>query len=345
MAKSAGTTSNPTAHSAVIVIAGEEAFLRDQAIEEIKHAVLGDEDPGMALVRLDGNAPIANILDEARTPSMFAPRKLVIVEPADALLKGGGEDAPAKGRRPTLSNREILENYVESPSDSAVLVLVCNSWLKTTRLHKALDKAGAIRWCEPIRQHAAPAWITRRARERYGKGIEPAAAARLADLIGPDLARLDNELAKLSLYDPASASIPVKAVDDLVGFQHEQEIWDLINALSARDAKIALRKVDELWQLDPKIEYTAVGAIFSWLNQVLRAREMLDRRLGDGAIIAALKLWPADRATKIISLAKSWGVSGSARWSQELLRVDIGNKTSVGESRVNLEKFIVQLCE
>jgi DNA polymerase-3 subunit delta len=343
MAKSVQTTAPAVAP--VIVIAGEEAFLRDQAIAQIKQHVLGNDDPGMALVRLDANAPIADILDEARTPSMFAARKLVIVEPADALLKGGAEETPAKGRRPTLSNREILENYVESPSDSGTLVLVCNSWLKTTRLHKALDKVGAIHWCLPIRLQAVPAWITKRVREMYGKAIEPAAAARLADLIGPDLARLDNELAKLSLYDPAGATIAAKAVDELVGFQHEQEIWELINALSAQDAESALRKVDELWQLDPKIEYTAAAAIFSWLNQILRAREMLDRRMGDGAVIAALKLWPQDRATKIIALAKSWGVAGSARWSRELLQVDIGNKTSVGDSRMNLEKFIVQLCE
>ncbi len=77
-------------------------------------------------------------------------------------------------------------------------------------------------------------------------------------------------------------------MDDLVGFQHEQEIWELINALSTRDAGTALRKIDELWQLDPKMDYSAVGAIFSWLNQVLRAREMADRKISDGAIASAL---------------------------------------------------------
>jgi len=328
----------------VMVLAGEEAFLRERALDEIKQAVLGEEDPGMALVRLDGATPAAVVLDEARTPSMFAPRKLVIVDPADALFKAAEEEAPARGRRPTLTNREILENYIEAPSDSAVLVLVCNSWLKTTRLHKILDKQGAIRWCLSIKEEAVPAWLTKRARDAHGKALEPTAAARLAELIGPDLMRLDNELAKLALYEPESPAINVKAVEALVGFQHEQEIWELINALSARDAATALRKVDELWQLDPKIEYSAVGAIFSWLNQVLRAREMLDQNMGAGQIIAALRLWPQDRATKIVTLARNWGLSGAARWSQELLRVDVANKTSVGDTRGNIEKFIVALC-
>ncbi len=53
--------------SPVIVIAGEEAFLRNQMLAEIKQAVLGQGDPGMALVRLDGATAIATVLDEART--------------------------------------------------------------------------------------------------------------------------------------------------------------------------------------------------------------------------------------------------------------------------------------
>ena len=66
---------------------------------------------------------------------------------------------------------------------------------------------GAVRWCEAIKDGAVIGWLTRRAREAYGKTIEPAAAERLKDLIGPDLQRLDNELAKLSLYEPEHPAI------------------------------------------------------------------------------------------------------------------------------------------
>ncbi len=140
---------------------------------------------------------------------MFAPRKLVLVDPADPLLKAGGDEAPpTKGRRAALSNREIMENYIEAPSDSAVLVkLVRDSCPKPTRLHKNIGQAGGhplVRGADQAARCRRRAWLTKRARDMYGKGIEPMAAARLADLIGPDLARLDNELAKLSLYDPGA---------------------------------------------------------------------------------------------------------------------------------------------
>jgi len=330
--------------SPLMVVAGPEVFLRVEHLRNIQSAVLGEEDPGMARVRLDSSSSMANVLDEVRTPSMFCPKKLVIVDPADGLLKAGEEEDAPKGKRPVLSNRELLENYVDSPADSGVLVLVCDKWLKTTRIHKALAARGAVFAADAIKAFQATAWIAKRSRDAYGKTIDPEACARLADLIGPDLQRLDNELAKLSLYEPKSPAITPATVDALVGFQHEQQIWELITALAARDAATALKKIDELWQMDPKLEYSAVGAIASWLTTVLRAREMIDKRMPDGVIMRDLKLFPEDRARKVLALARQWGLPGSARWSETLLRVDVANKTGLGEPRRNLERFIVALA-
>ena len=345
MAKAA-TKPNSGPLPPMVVIAGEELFLRDQFLGDVRRAIFGTEDPGMGWVRLDagslGGSPMAVILDEVRTPSMFAPRKVVVVDPADALFKRGGAEGADDDDR--MTPREMLENYLESPVEGATLVLVTSTWLKTTRLHKALDKRGGIKSAEPIKDHQAAAWAMRRAKEAYAKTLEPAAAERLADLIGADMQRLDNELAKLSLYAPAAPAITIKAVEALVGFQHEQQIWDMIGALSAKDAPEALRKIDELWAMDPKIEYSATGAVFSWVHQVLKARELVDRRLPDAQISKELRLWPPDRAQKVISLAREWGLQGAARWSDAMLRMDMANKSSLGDPRRNLEKFVVELC-
>ena len=201
-----------------------------------------------------------------------------------------------------------------------------------------------MRSCEPIKAPYVPAWVDRRAKEAYGKTMEPAAVARLAELIGPDLQRLDNELAKLSLYEPDAPAIGVRAVNALVGFQHEQKIWEMIDALAERDAPTALRKIEEIWSLDSKIEYTATGAVFSWLNQVIKARELIERRLPDAAIGRELKIWQPERAQKVVALARTWGLAGAARWSAAMLQMDVANKSSLGEPRRNLEKFVVQLC-
>jgi len=347
MAKTSSKSSQSLAIPPILVVAGEELFLRTGHLQQIQTAIFGTDDPGMALVRVDPTAPgggggITAVLDEVRTFSMFAPKKLVLVDPADPLFKKA--DAAEEDDDQKLTPRELLEKYLEAPVESATLVLVVTSWLKTTRLHKAIDKMGGVRWCEPLKAPQTAAWIAKRSVEAYGKSIDPAAAARLADLIGPEMQRLDNELAKLALYQPDAPMITMAAINALVGFQHDQEIWDMINALAAKDAPTALRKIAEIWALDTKIEYMATGAVFSWVNQVLKARELVDRRLPDAVIGKELRLWPPERAQKVLTLARSWGVAGAARWSAAMLQMDVSNKSSLGEPRRNLEKFVVEFC-
>ena len=118
----------------------------------------------------------------------------------------------------------------------------------------------------------------------------------------------------------------------------------MINALADRNAPVALKKIDEIWSLDSKIEYTATGAVFFWLHQVIRARELVERKLPDAVIGTQLRLWPPDRAQKVLALARTWGPHGAARWSRVMLQMDMANKSSLGEPRLNLEKFVVEFC-
>src|SRR4051794_16754414 len=122
MAKAAAKSPPPPAN-ALIVLAGDELFSRAEQLVAIQQSIFGKEDPGMGLVRMDatslGADAMAAILDGVRPPSMFPPKKLVVVAPADPLFKKAEEEDERR-----LGNRELLENYLAAPSDFATLVLV-----------------------------------------------------------------------------------------------------------------------------------------------------------------------------------------------------------------------------
>lgn len=336
MAKTADANET-LARQRVLVVAGTELYLRNEMLAQIQLAVLGPGDPGMGLVRYDHNAKLVDVLDECRMPSMFAPRKMVVVNPADDIFKASEEGD-------TLGPREVLENYLASPSEFGTLVLVCNNWMKTTRIHKKLDAQGAIMWALPVKFGGLTAWITRRSREAYQKSIAPDAAARLAELVGADLQRLDNELAKLALYRLAEPTIERPAVDALVGFQHEQTIFELMDALGRGDARAVLTKLDEVWLMDRDLEHTVAGALFYWLMQVIKASDLIGQGQSEFAVVKALRIWPESRGEQICRLARHWGVAGCARWSRSLMEVDLANKSGLGELRGNIERFLVELC-
>ena len=118
-----------------------------------------------------------------------------------------------------LSNREILlENYVESAYrwGRIHLVSVFNSWLKTTCLHKALDKGSGVNIVTHRMNLRSPPGSTAPLYTGLRKNHRPSRPlSLLADLIGPDLQRLDNELLKLSLYQPDNPAITAAAASGL----------------------------------------------------------------------------------------------------------------------------------
>ena len=340
----------------VMVLAGSEAFLRRQWLGRIRRAALDESSMDAGYIRLEPNVSVTALLDECRTFGMFSSRKLVVLEPADILLKGRGGNAPDSQNEPeddqaeepagsgATAARDLILRYAQAPSDNATLVLICDNWLKTTRLHKFLDKQGAVIICQSMKEEEVPRWLTQHARTEFAKTIDAQAAMRLADLVGTDLGRLESELAKLALFADKQSVITTAMVEELVGFQHEQVVWSFIDALAAGNAREALTRHTELWQMDARIGFTLVRAIFFWLGQVLRAREMLDRRLSDNQIIKELKLWPPPRANAVMNSARRWGIEGSRRVSAALLAADMAAKTSLGDPQRNMERFIVQAC-
>jgi DNA polymerase-3 subunit delta len=340
----------------VMVLAGTEAFLRRQWLMRIRQAALDESSMDAGYIRLEPNVSVTALLDECRTFGMFSNRKLVVLEPADQLLKGRGGNTGESGGDPDeedgeavavaggVAPRDLILRYAQAPSDNTTLVLICDNWLKVTRLHKFLDKQGAVIFCQPMKEEEVPRWLTQHARSDFDKTLDQQAAMRLAELAGTDMGRLESELAKLALFAGEKSQITTAMVEELVGFQHEQVVWSFIDALAAGNTKEALTRHTELWQMDARIGFTLVGAVFFWLSQVLRAREMLDRRLSDAQISKELKLWPAQRAGAVLNSARRWGVEGCRRVSTALLSADMAAKTSLGEPQRNMENFIVQAC-
>src|SRR6476660_7795969 len=115
----------------VIAAFGDEPFLKRLVLNELRKSVVGDdEDVPVATYDCQDRMPDwRDIADELATASLFGggnPR-LVILERADAFVS---------------ANRQKLEDYVNKPSKSGLLILEVDEWPATTRLYKALDQSG-----------------------------------------------------------------------------------------------------------------------------------------------------------------------------------------------------------
>lgn len=302
----------------VIALIGEDSYLQLQRLSAISQ----DLGKGAARIDVDGErAELSEVLDELRSYAMFGGGKIVVVNAGDEFIK---------------RYREQLENYVESPSDSAVLVLRLSSLPANQRIYKLIAKHGAIDKCEPPSDRELPAWIVSQAKKEHGVQIAPDAARMLAELIGADLGRLDNELAKLALQTDGK-SIDAKLVSGNVAFQREQEMWEMTNALAAGKPAEAIQRWRQLVQADPSTEFRAVTWLSMWLEDVRAVVMKKDT--------SKLTWKYKDRFSQFMQNAQALGRSGLTKAVDLLAEIDKQSKSGIGDAAENVERFIVSLAE
>ena len=300
----------------VYALVGSDTFMQLQALVEIVKAAPKD----VQRIDLDGeSADLAAVLDELRSFAMFSSAKLVTVR--------NGKDWISKYREP-------LENYVAKPASGSTLVLRVETLPKTQRIYKLITTHGEIRDCMPPSD--LPKWIIDRGKRTHQLILAPDAARLLAELVGADLGRLDNELAKLALQTDGRADS--QAVARSVTLQREQEMWEMTGELASGRGAEAVKRWRELMQTDPTSEFKAVTWLTMWLEDV---RSYLT---SPGAFKNAWR-YRGDKMPRFQKTCGAIGKEGVARLINLLADVDYRSKSGLGEMAQNVERFLLTIAQ
>ena len=314
------TTPLAAATAPVYALVGSDAFLQLQRLKE----VLSTLPPDVQRVDVDGErAELAAVLDDLRSFAMFGGGKVVVVRSAEAFIS---------------RFREQLEEYIASPSTSATLILRLPSLPGNQRISKVIAKVGQVMDCNPPRDLRR--WVVDHSKAAHKAAIAPDAAEALVELVGPDLGRLDTELAKLAVA--ADGRIDVDAVRGAVAFQREREMWEMTNELAAGQPSAALRRWRQLVQMDPSAEFRAVTWLGMWLEDV---GTVLASKAGRGPGTGKLAWKYKDRLNQFIRTCERLGPRGHGRALDLLAEVDLHSKSGVGDAATNVERFILSMAE
>ncbi|MEK6644292.1 MAG: DNA polymerase III subunit delta [Planctomycetota bacterium] len=315
-------------HVPVHVIFGAEDFLRLRAMNALITRIIGPNRDAMAMAEFDGDsARLAEVLDEVRTPSLLAPVRLVIVRDADDFVS---------------ANRDALERFISKAPQSGVLLLICRSWPKTTRLYKIVDALGGNIPCESPKPNDVPGWLITHARNAYGCTLDGMAARRLVDLVGAALGLLDMELSKLATYVMPKTTIGVAQVEELVGASREEKVFGITDCIGRRDAKGALSLWEQVIATDRDAPYRAIGGLAYGFRKLAEAKRLTQQGLAVPEAAKRCGIWgdlsQVKRQLERFSLTQ---------WQDhlvKLLRLDVASKTGLGQVPTSIERFIVELC-
>ncbi|MBC8105240.1 MAG: DNA polymerase III subunit delta [Anaerolineae bacterium] len=301
----------------VYALIGEDSFLQIEQLNRIR-ALLPDD---AQRADFDGErATLSDVLDELRSFAMFGGAKIVVVRAGDDFI---------------TRYREQLEDYLASPSEASALLLRVNTLAKNTRIYKFIAKFGEIVECTPPSERQLPAWITMRAKSVHKVNVAPDTASLLAELVGADLGRLDNELGKIAVMCGDKKTIGAQDIAGCVAFQREQEMWDMTNELAMGRPGEAVRRWRQLLQLDSSAEFRAVTWLSMWLEEV-------------GTILSggdtSRMVWKyKDRLPLFLKTAKSLGKARHAKAVDLLAEIDRRSKSGLGDAAANVERFILSL--
>jgi len=292
----------------VYVLKGPDAFLRDAYRKEVMDAVVADGDPRWCVTVVDAEVGLADVLDALRTPPFLSPRRLVIVEDADAFVAG---------------NRPALETYLEAPATSGVLLLCVSSWAGTTRLAKRVAKIGRVYDCTAPDARRLPEWL-RKAFGKRGKTIDRPAAALLAEMVGEDLGALNSEVDKLTAYVGDRDRVTPADVEAIVPSTAGPRAFALSNAITAQDPPAALRALDEAVARRGD-EFKTLGGLRWHLRRALAVQQKIAGGVGPQAALRDAKVYYGQR--EFLEMLRRRPLATLQEDFRRLLRCDLALKS------------------
>jgi DNA polymerase III subunit delta len=335
------------------VLAGDEIFLLDRCRAAVLKAFVPPDLRDFCLSDLDlSSNSIFEVLDRARTPSLMSPFQVIFIRNVRQLYtRGAKKDEFA-----------ALNRYFQSPNPQALLLFIAD-FLRIpsdTRRMDLDDKNRFERLTETLGQHSgmvelarvsdedALRWAVTKAQEA-GLRLEPDAARELVDALGADMMLVSSELEKLLLYTSGRGRITLGDVETMVLSAKQRTLYELTDAISARDRVRALALLQGLLNSSDAGEDSAIGHLYMLARTFRQMLVILEKNVRDSRAIWQA-LWqgfrmPPFAADDLIRQARRYKSRRELTRALRLVaRADVELRSSPPDKRLVLERLVYELA-
>ena len=337
---------------AAYVFVGDEGFFRRRCREAVLQALVPADLRDLALYEFDlGETELSEILDRARTPSLMAPFQVFFVRGVKNLYGRGSHDAELAA----------IEEYVKNPNPDAMLIFVADhisipadvrrmELTDKERYEKIRDTLGefcGIVELARVEENEAVRWLTEQAAQQ-GARIDTDAAREMVDALGGDMMMIAGELEKLLLYVGEKKRITLGDVETMVLAAKQRSLYELTDAISAKDRVRALQVLDAILS-SGEGEEAAIGHLYMLAKTFRQMLVILERNVRDTRMLWAA-LWqgfrvPPFAAEDVIKQARRYKSKRELTRAIRLVgRADLALRSSPASKRLILEKLVLDLA-
>ena len=334
------------------VLVGDEVFFRDRCRAALLQHLVTPELRDFSLHDLDlADTPVAEVLDLARTPSLMSPFQVFFIRGVKALY----------GRGSHAEEFAAIEAYSRNPNPDAVLIFVADHISipadarrmemqdkeRYERIRETLGDFCAVIELARVEESDGIRWVVEHAAKEAVK-VDADAARELVDALGADMTLIANELEKLILFVGQKTRITIGDVETMVLAAKQRSLYELTDAISAKDRVRALGVLDALLSSEEGDE-AAIGHIYMLARTFRQMLVILEKNVRDSRAIWQA-LWqgfrvPPFAAEDIIRQARRYKSRRELTRALRLLaRADLALRSNPPSKRLVLEKLVLDLC-
>jgi DNA polymerase-3 subunit delta len=335
------------------VLAGDEVFLLDRCRAAVLKGFVPQDLKDFCMSDFDlSGTSIFEVLDRAQTPSLMAPFQVIFVRNVRQLYTRGAkkEEFAALGRYFRSPNPQALvifvADFLRIPSDARRMELDDKN--RFERITETLGEHCGVVELARVNEEDAMRWIAATAQEA-GVRVGPDAARELADALGADMMLISSELEKLLLYTLGRGRITLGDVETMVLAAKQRSLYELTDAISARDRVRALALLHGLLNSSDAGEDAAIGHLYMLARTFRQMLVILEKNVRDSRAIWQA-LWqgcrmPPFAADDLIRQARRYKSRRELTRALRLVaRADMELRSSPPDKRLVLERLIYELA-
>jgi len=335
------------------VLLGDELFLYERCRKGVLAEFVQPEMRDFCLRDIDlAETSIFEALDRARTPSLMAPFQVLFIRNLKALY----------GRGAKKDEFAAVADYFKSPNPQALLLFVADHIRIPTDLRKMdmtdKDRYERIRetlgdYCGMVElarvdEGDAMRWVVDAAQAREAK-FDPDAARELVDSLGADMMMIASELEKLLLYTDGKGRVTLGDVETMVLAAKQRSLYELTDAISAKDKPRALALLNGLLNASDGGEDSAIGHLYMLAKTFRQMLIILEKNVRDSRAIWQV-LWqgfrmPPFAADDLIRQARRYKSRRELTRAIRLIaRADLELRSSPPDKKLVLERLVMDLA-
>jgi DNA polymerase III subunit delta len=334
------------------VLVGDEIFLYERCRRAVLEALVPQDLRDFCLSEIDlAESNIFEALDRARTSSLMAPFQVFFIRGLKSLYtRGAKKDEFAS-----------IEEYFRSPNPQSLVIFVADH-IRIPSDPRRMDMEDKNRyeriretlgdWCGIVElarvdETDALRWIAAES-ERQQVRFDADAARELADALGADMMLIASEWNKLVLFAGEKRHVTLGDVETMVLAAKQRSLYELTDAISARETARALGLLHGLLNASDGGEDSAIGHLYMLARTFRQMLVILEKNVRDSRAIWQA-LWqgfrmPPFAADDLIRQARRYKSSRDITRALRLIaRADLELRSQPPDKRLVLERLVFDL--